>query len=157
MEMGVREVAYVLDDERMMRLPREVERHACPSLRALEFRQFRHRHHLGPSRIAGKDPDQPIACAHRKGGKTDPRHLPPEQLMRNGCEVARAVVGPAVIGAGKIAAVDLAERQFDLAMRAAGLERVHDTTAAAKERGGTPPEPGFPDPSHPPRPRGLDR
>ena len=140
-QMRVCEVADILDDKRMVRLPREVERHARPSLCALQFWQFGHRHRLGPSRIAGKDPDQPIACAHRKRGDADPRHLPPEQLMRDRYEVARAVVGPAMIGTGKVAAVDLAERQFDVAMRAAVLEGMHDAIAAAKEN-------NRPSPSH---------
>jgi hypothetical protein len=79
-----------------------------------------------------KDPDQAIADLHGKRRHAEFRHLVAEQFVRNGDDLAAAVVGPAVIETDESAALDLAARQLDLAMRAAVLDRVHGAVRAAE-------------------------
>ena len=66
-QIGVGEIADIVDDDRVMGPPGEIERHASPPRRPFEFRDLRHGGAVRARRIAGKKPDQPIAGADRIG------------------------------------------------------------------------------------------
>ena len=63
-----------------------------------------------------------------------------EAVVRDVGEPSRLVVRPAVIHAGEPAALDAAQRERQVAVRAAVLERAHATVVAAEQRDGLVPE-----------------
>src|SRR5215472_2194373 len=63
-QMSVGEVTHILDDHRVMRLPRKIKRHTGPSVLTLQLGKLRHGRCVGETWISGKNPDQTIADAH---------------------------------------------------------------------------------------------
>src|SRR5262249_8472266 len=94
MQVGVREVADIVDNDRVMGAPGEIDRYASPARGSLELGDFRHRRAVRPRRVAGEQPDQSIARADRIRPDPDVAELPAEQVMRDVGELAVLVVAP---------------------------------------------------------------
>jgi len=109
MQVGVREVADVVHDHRVVCIPRHGDGHAGPSVRPLEVGDLGQRmlvHLLG---VAGEDEDDPVANLHRIARHLEVGHLAAEEAVRDVDHAAFAVVGPAVVFAHQVAAPHLAE------------------------------------------------
>ena len=137
---GVAEVAHVVHDQRVVRTPREVERHARPPAAPLQLRNVGDATLGGACRIAGEDPHETVADLRGVRADADGGHGVTEAVVRDVGEPARLVVRPPVIHAREPAALHAAERERQVAVRAAVLERADTPVGAAKERDRAVPE-----------------
>src|SRR5437762_12445239 len=117
----------------MVRPPGEVERHTGPALGAFELRNRRDIPALGQSRIAGKKPNQSIAGLDRIGANLHAQLRFAEEIVRNLHNVALAIIAPAMISTGEIAAIHLAEGELELAVGTTALQGAESAVRAAIE------------------------
>ena len=136
----VREVADVVHDHRVVRAPREVHRHARPPIRALQLRDVGNPPLARPRRVAGEDPHQAVARLHRIRAHADVRQRMAEEVVRHARQPPVGIVAPAMIRARQPAVFDRAQRELELAMAAAVLERMQRAALIAVERDRRPPE-----------------
>ena len=144
-QMSVGEITDILDDERVVCRPGEVDRDRGPGCRSLELRQLRHRRAGSKRGVARKNPDQAVALANRKSGDTDLGDGSFESLMRDADELPVGGVRPAVVGADQLAAFYLPKRKLNLAMRATILQSRDTTIRPAEQRDQAMPETGADD------------
>jgi hypothetical protein len=146
----------MVDDDRVVSAPREVDGRARPPLSSLELGDVGDAPLPRAGGVTGKDPDEPVADLDGIAGDRQARHRPAEQIVGNADHSTLTVVGPAVVGASEVAAVDFAERQRELPVRAAILQHPELAVAAAIEGERRVPEDDLDDLAWPHRPVVLD-
>ena len=138
-------VADVVDDHRVMTAPAKVDRDQAPAVFVIggfQLGDLGQRMRVFEFGVAGEDPDQAVALLGGEAADADVRKRLTEQLVRDLGDLAFAVVLPAVIHAHKVAALDLANRELDLTVRAAVLHGVDLAVVTAIHGDGSAPKLG---------------
>src|SRR5438067_2183339 len=99
MQMRMRKITDVVDDHRVVSLPREIDRRACPGPLSFKLGYIGNLPLIRVCRIAWKNPDQPVANFDRITVHPERRHRTAKQIVRNVDNPAIAVVRPAMISA----------------------------------------------------------
>src|SRR4030095_1840199 len=136
---------------------REIERHARPAAEPLKLRNVGDPTLGGAARTAREEPHRAVAALHRIGSDADRRHRMTEEVVRDRGQLARLVVGPAVIHAREATTLDRTERERELAVGTSVLQRAQTPVLTAKERDRAIPELDLHHLSRPNRALVLDR
>ena len=95
---------------------------------------------VGQRGIARKEPDQAVAHPDRVGAQADRGERAAEEVVGDRRQPSVLRVGPAVVRAGERAPGHVSERELELPVRAAILERSQAAVGPAVERDGLAPE-----------------
>ena len=139
-QVRVGEITHVVDHHRVMRRALETERHAGPAPASLDLRDVGNGAPLRELGIPGEQPDKAVPDLHRIGSEREFRQARPSEEVRNPGNAALRVVFPAVIAAHQPTPFHLAQRQLELAMEAAVLDRRPRAVPPPVERDGLLPE-----------------